>query len=104
MSISKRDKQKMIRLAQEGKQISDIMKEDFPEWGYDEIYVEVYGGGQRAARGIKVAITNRLNKLVDSTKIDRRSIVKELNDLVWHLYNNHKTNQKKIKKIRDALK
>ena len=93
----------MTRLAQEGKQISDIWRDNFPELGYWDIYIEVYGSGQRSSRGIKKMITARLNKMVDATKPQRRVISKELNDLVWHLYNNHKINQYKIDKIRKAL-
>lgn len=103
MSITKKDKQLMTRLAQEGKPITKIWRDNFSELGYWDIYIEVYGAGQRASGGIKRMITNRLNKMVGATKPERRIIVKELNDLVWHLYSNHKINQAKIDKIRKAL-
>ena len=103
MSITKKDRQLMIRLAQEGKQISNIWRDNFPELGYWDVYIDVYGSGQRSSRGIKQMISSRLFRMVDATKPQRRVIVKELNELVWHLYSNHKINQTKIDKIRKAL-
>ena len=104
MAISKADGQKMQRLAQEGKQISKIMSEDFPDLNYWEIYLEVYSTGERSSRGIKRMITTRLNAMAASTsKSERAAFAKELHDLVWHLYENHKINREKLAKIRAAL-
>ncbi len=103
MSIPQKDAAKMKRLAQEGKPISKIFVEDFPDLDYWDVYIEVYGSGERSSRGIKKMISIRLNKLVDSNKAERRVIVRELHDLVWHLYENHKTNQRKLAKIRKTL-
>jgi hypothetical protein len=104
MSIKKTDSEKMRRLAQEGKKISEIVSEDFPELAYWDVYIEVYGSGERSSLGIKRMITNRLNSLVESTsKSERREIAEELQGLVWHLYNNHKTNTGKLAKIRETL-
>lgn len=104
MVVPKNDSQKMQRLAQEGKQISKIQKEDFSNYSYWDVYIEVYGAGERSSRGIKRMITERLNKLISSPKSERRIIVSEIDELVWHLYDNHKINQKKIDAIRKALK
>ena len=38
MEITKADSQKMRRLAQEGKQISKIVAEDFPKLDYWDVY------------------------------------------------------------------
>ena len=103
MTITAADSSKMQRLAQEGKPISRIAGEDFPALDYWDVYIEVYGAGERSSRGIKKMITIRLNRLTDSPKAERRAIVDELHDLVWHLYENHKTNQRKLEKIRKAL-
>jgi hypothetical protein len=104
MAISKVDSAKMVRLAQEGKQIAKIVAEDFPELNYWEVYLEVYSGGQRSSRGIKRMITTRLNAMAASTNSSQRAaIADELHHLVWHLYDNHKTNQQKLSKIRTAL-
>jgi len=96
------DKRKMRILAKEGKPISRIM-EDFPGESYWDIYFEVYGNGERSALGVKRMISNRLNQVVDATKQERKRIVDELNGLVWHLYDNHKANQKKLQAIRKTL-
>jgi hypothetical protein len=101
--ISKQDSARMRRLAQEGKQISRIVADDFPHLDYSDVYIEVYGAGERSSRGIKKMISIRLNKLVDAARPERRAIVEELHELVWHLYENHKTNQRKIDTIRKSL-
>ena len=103
MTISEKDVKKMRRLAKEGKTISRIVREDFPNVDYWEVYIEVYGAGERSSRGIKRMITTRLNKLVDSTKDERRDIVRELQELVWDLYEKHKSNHAKLDKIRKVL-
>lgn len=104
MAISRSEAQKMRRLAQEGKQISKIVSEDYPHLEYWEVYLEVYSAGERSSRGIKRMITTRLNAMAASKrKSERAAIAKELNDLVWHLYENHKTNREKLAKIRRAL-
>ena len=72
---------------------------------YWDVYFEVYGTGERSAQGIKRMITTRLNAIAESTsKSERNSIADELHGLVWHLYENHKANQKKLATIRAALK
>ncbi len=103
MAISQKDSKRMQRLAGEGKQISKIVEEYFPGLDYSDVYIEIYGAGERSSRGIKSMITTRLNNLVDSTKNERREIVGELRELVWHLYEKHKKNHQKLDKIRKAL-
>ncbi|HEX2866573.1 MAG TPA: hypothetical protein VHO03_06005 [Ignavibacteriales bacterium] len=104
MAISKSESNKMRRLAQEGKQISKIVEEDFPNLDYSEVYIEVYSNGERSSTGIKRMITKRLEDIVASkSKLERKAKAEELNELVWHLYDNHKINQKKLSKIRAAL-
>jgi hypothetical protein len=103
MSINKKDSEKIITLAKEGKRISKIMEENFPEYEYWEIYSEVYGDGGQSALGVKRMIANRLNQLCEANKKERTQIIDELNDLIWFLYDNHKSNQKKLDTIRKAL-
>jgi hypothetical protein len=38
-----------------------------------------------------------------TSKSERTAIAEELHGLVWHLYENHKTNREKLSKIRAAL-
>jgi len=104
LKISKSDSDKMRRLAQEGKQISTIVEEDFPSLDYWEVYFEVHNNGQRSAHGIKRMITNRLQAVATSTdKAERTVIVSELQDLVWHLYTNYKISREKLAAIRATL-
>jgi hypothetical protein len=104
MQISKADSKKMQRLAQEGKKISAIREEYFPNLSYWDVYVEVYGSGKRSALGVKRMITKRIDDVASSTsKKERLEIAFELHELVWHLYNDHKTNHVKLDKIRKAL-
>lgn len=103
MPITKTECKKMQKLVQEGKQISRIRSEDFPQYEYWEIYCEVYSTGGQSAQGIKKMITTKLNSLVDAHKPDRRVIVEELQGLVLSLYRNHKLNHTKLDKIRKAL-
>ena len=104
MEILRKDAKKMQRLAQEGKQISRIVQDDFPTLNYWDVYIEIYGSGERSSRGIKRMITTRLNSLINATKDERRIVVKELQELVWHLYGKHKKNHEKLDKIRKVLK
>ena len=103
MSIPQKDADLMRRLAKEGKPISRIVKEDFSSVDYWEAYITVYGAGEKSARGIKRMISNRLKWLIDSDASDQKKLVAELNDLVWHLYNNYKSNQQKLESIRRTL-
>ena len=94
----------MIRLAKEGKHISKIWTDDFPEYGYWEIYVEVYGAGERSSQGVKRMITGRLNKLTEADdKQERTKIVEELDELVYHLYSRYKSSQKSLDQIRSII-
>lgn len=103
MGIPKKDADKMKTLVKEGKQISKIVAEDFPQYDYWEVYSEVYGAGEQSAQGIKWMITNRLNQLAAASTQTRQSIIDELNDLIWYLYENHKSNQRKLNDIRRIL-
>lgn len=104
MTISKADSKKMQRLAQEGKKIASIRKEDYPSLTYWDVYLEVYGAGQRSALGVKRMITTRIDAVAASkSKKEREGIASELHELVWHLYDDHKVNHAKLSKIRKAL-
>ena len=103
MAIPKKDAERMINLVKEGKKIPAIVKEDFPQYDYWDVYSTVYGAGEKAAIGIKMMITNRLNRLCEANKEERQSIIAELDDLILNLYNNYKSNQKKLAAIRDVL-
>lgn len=103
MAIRKKDADKMKSLAREGKQISKIVAEDFPEYDYWDVYSEVYGSGEQSAQGVKWMITNRLNQLIAANAQDRQRIINELNELIWYLYDNYRSNQRKLENIRQVL-
>ena len=101
--MDKRDSEKMVQLAREGKRISKIWEEDFPQYEYMDIYLEVYGAGERTAQGVKKSITHRLNKLSTLPPVEQEDVIEEINGLVWHLYNRYKESQKRIDQIRSVI-
>lgn len=103
MEISKKDSEIMKRLAKEGKQIAKILSDDFPELNYWDIYIEVYGGGQRSALGVMRMISNRLIKLNTADDKTKKALIDEISELVSKLYNNYMSNQQKLEKIRNVL-
>ncbi|MFC1914776.1 hypothetical protein ACFLWK_00770 [Chloroflexota bacterium] len=103
MTVPRKDASRMKNLTKEGKQISRIVEEDFPEYDYWDVYSEVYGAGEQSAQGVKWMITNRLNQLVAADSRDRQDIINELNELVWYLYDNYRSNQRKLDSIRQVL-
>ena len=102
--MTKKDKTAIQALAQEGKQLSKIMEQDFPEFEYWEIYEAVHDGGGKSALGVKRTIANRLITLSDTRKKgERTEIIEEIEELVWHLYDSLKLSQRKLDSIRKAL-
>lgn len=101
--MDQRDSEKMIKLAREGKNITKIWKEDFPSYDYWDVYVEVYGAGERSAKGVKTMISNRLKKLPTLPPKEQKDLIDEINELVWYLYNRHKENQRKLDDIRSII-
>lgn len=103
MGIPKRDSDEMIRLAQEGKMISKIVIENYPQYSYEEVRNVVHSAGQRSALGIKRMITTRLNDVVSANKATREMLVDELHELVEMLYTNNKINQERLDNIREII-
>jgi len=102
--MKNKDINKIQSLAQEGKQISKIMEQDFPEYAYWEIYEAVHDSGGKSALGAKRTIANRLSTLATTGKRnEREEIIEEIDDLVWHLYNSLKSSQQKLQAIRKTL-
>lgn len=102
--MNKKDKTAIQSLAKEGKQLSRIMDQDFPEYEYWEIYEAVHDGGGKSALGVKRTIANRLTTLAETRKKgERTEIIEEIDELVWHLYDSLKVSQRKLDAIRKAL-
>ncbi|MGX5678392.1 hypothetical protein [Bacillus toyonensis] len=94
----------MVRLVREGKHISKIWAEDFSEYGYWEVYTEVYGAGEKSSVGVKRMITARLKKLTGTNKQkDREELIEEINELIFHLYIRYKDSQQKSNEIRSSI-
>ena len=99
-----RDINEIRRLAGEGKQISKIWEENYSQYDYFDVYFAAYEGGERSALGVKRMITTRLNKIAESRKAsERKEMIDEIDELVWHLYESLKYNQQKLDKIRKAI-
>lgn len=98
-----RDSEKMVKLAKEGKEVSKILQEDFPQYTYWDIYWEVYGSGEKTSMGVRRMITNRLNKIVNLQPMEQRVIIDEIDELVWHLYDRYKESQQKLDDIRSII-
>ena len=103
MAIGERDAEKIKTLAKEGKRISRIVTEDYPEYDYWDVYSIVYGSGGQAGQGVKRKITNRLNQLASPKVPNKQDIIVELDDLCCFLYDNYKKNQEKLNSIRKIL-
>ncbi|MES1047586.1 hypothetical protein FOA22_24470 [Heyndrickxia oleronia] len=98
-----RDIEKMIKLAREGKQISKIWEEDFPQYDYWDIYMEINEAGEKSALGTRKKITYRINKLANTRKKDQHILLEEISELVDHLYVRYKESQKKLQEIRNVI-
>jgi len=103
IDIPTEDYKKISELAKEGKILSKILL-DFPQYDYKTIYFSVIESEQSSSLGTKRSITNRLNKLSVATKKDERKLLaSEIDELVSQLYENYKSNFKKLQKIRETL-
>ena len=102
--MNKKDQDAIKTLAREGKTISKIMEQDYPDYEYWEIYEAVYNAGGKSALGVKRTIANRLATLLTTRKKQEKTeIIEEIDELVWHLYESLKSSQKKLDVIRKAL-
>ncbi|MDL2253807.1 hypothetical protein LJC49_07015 [Ruminococcaceae bacterium OttesenSCG-928-I18] len=101
--MDQRDAKQMVTLAKEGKQISKIWREDFPQYGYIDIYIEVYGQGEKSSLGVKRMISSRLKKLIHAAPEEQELLIDEIDELVGHLYERYKSNQKKLDMVRTVI-
>lgn len=102
--MNDKDANEIQRLVREGKRISKVWEEDFPQYEYWDVYVAAYSAGERSALGVKRMITTRLSRMVESRAIsERREIMEELDELVWRLYASLKDSQQKLEKIRTVI-
>ena len=103
MITNPKDVEKIRQLVREGKNISAVMENDFPEYEYWEIYGAAWQQDERSAMGVKRMISNRLKWLESANKAERQQFLEEIDELVWHLYERLKSNQRKLEGVREAL-
>lgn len=101
--MDERDSKKIIQLAREGKEISKICEEDFPQYDYWDVYFEVIVAGEKSSVGVKRMITNRLKKITSVPKDEQVELIDEINHLISHLYDRYKESQIKLDKIRNVI-
>lgn len=102
MEIPNKDVEIMQKLNREGKPIAEIQKEDFPQYSYRDIH-RCVGIGTTPC-GIKGMITSKLDTLTNIRGVDgRKVIIQEIRGLVDDIYERHRENYKKLKKIRKVL-
>lgn len=102
--MDERDIEKMIKLAREGKRLYKIWEEDFPQYDYWDIYMEINEAGKKGALVTRNKITYRLNKLQQRmSKKERQEVLDEITELVDHLYIRYKESQKKLQEIRNVI-
>ena len=101
--MEEKDAKRIQQLVQEGKMISKVLEEDFPEYEYWDIYEAAWDRGEQSAMGVKRSIANRLGALNSANKEERNRIITEIDELVWHLYEKLKASQKKLGGIRKLL-
>lgn len=104
MSLSNDDRDRIARLVREGRKITEVWREEFPEFDYDDVYWAAYGRGARSAQGAKKMITSRLRRARRTKGRERRAeILDEIDGLVTALYEDHKRMARKLRSIRTAL-
>lgn len=101
--MDKRDSDKIIQLVREGKQISKVMEEDFPQYDYWDIYTAAFNAGERSSMGVKRMISNRLQKLPNASPQEQNQIITDIDDLVCYLYSRYKESQQKLDEIRTII-
>ncbi|MDD6794467.1 MAG: hypothetical protein PUE01_03490 [Clostridiaceae bacterium] len=101
--MDKRDSELIIKLAREGKPISKIFEEDFPEYNYWDIYFTVNDAGEKSSVGVKRMITNRLYKITSLPKKEQENVIREIDELVCFIYDRYKESQQKLDDIRNIM-
>ncbi|MDD3311211.1 hypothetical protein [Pseudodesulfovibrio sp.] len=103
MITNPKDVEKIRQLVREGKTIASVMENDFPEYEYWDIYGAAWQQDERSAMGVKRMIAYRLKWMQSASKAEQEQFLEEIDDLVWHLYERLKSNQKKLEGIRGIL-
>ena len=105
MDISKKDAAKMRRLAQEGKQVAKIQKEDFPDLTWWDVRWVLELAGTSSSLGLMREITGKLNRARKTVKKDKKlsDALLRVNNLARQLYERGKEDYKRLDRIRKAV-
>ncbi len=105
MDISKKDAAKIQQLAQEGKQVSKIQKEDFPNLTWWDIRGVLEEAGTSSSLGLMREITGKLNKARETVNKDKKlsNDLLRVNKLARQLYERGKEDYKRLDRIRKAV-
>lgn len=106
MTISKQVREKICKLAQEGKTCAQIQREDFP----DLTWWDIRGGvlekaGISSSQGIMQEITGKLNKARKTVNKDKKlsADLLRVSKLARQLYERSKEDYKRLNRIRKAV-
>jgi len=104
MTISKQVREKICKLAQEGKTCAQIQREDFPDLTWWDIRGVLEDAGISSSRGIMQEITNKLNKAQGILKDKKLSAdLLRVSKLARQLYERSKEDYKRLNRIRKAV-
>jgi len=103
MNIDPKDIEKIGQLVGEGKLISKVWEEDFPQYDYEDIYEAAWSQGEMSALGVKRMISNRLKNFNLVPAEQQAQLLEEIDELVWRLYDRLRADQWKLQQIRKVL-
>jgi len=105
MDISEKNAAKMRRLAQEGKQVAKIQKEDFPDFTWWDVRWVLELAGTSSSLGLMREITGKLNRARKTVKKDKKlsDDLLRVNKLARQLYERGKEDYKRLDRIRKAV-
>jgi hypothetical protein len=104
MTISKQEKQKIEKRAQEGKTCAQIQREDFPNLTWWDVRWVLEQAGTSSSLGIMKTISGKLNKILRSRPPDEFSVeLLSVKKLATQLYERSREDYKKLNKIRKAV-
>jgi hypothetical protein len=105
MAISKQTKQKICKLAKEGKTCAKIQREDFPNLDWWEVRGVLEDAGTSSSLGIMREISGKIKKARKAVDKNKKltETLKRVNELARQLYDRGKEDYKRLDRIRKAV-
>ena len=104
MAITNEERNLIASLAQKGKKIADIRRENVPHLTLENVRWAAHGNRATTARGAKRAITTGLlNMRKAKTPTRRAALIDEIDCFVTELYEDHKRMARKVRSISNTL-